>query len=146
MAIEVMRASVESIEGLKVESSVRDFKMIMDEPESLGGTNNGMNPVEALLSAVGGCKVIVARSFAKMKKIDLQAITIDVEGTLDTDGFTGRNKEAKIGLSHLKTIYKIKANNSEEELKAFVDFIERTCPVIDTIVNAPEFEREISIL
>ncbi|WP_414049089.1 OsmC family protein [Macrococcus animalis] len=146
MAIEVMRASVESIEGLKVESSVRDFKMIMDEPESLGGTNNGMNPVEALLSAVGGCKVIVARSFAKMKKIDLQAITIDVEGTLDTDGFTGRNKEAKIGLSHLKTIYKIKANNSEEELKAFVDFIERTCPVIDTIVNAPELEREINIL
>ncbi|WP_414044165.1 OsmC family protein [Macrococcus sp. EM39E] len=146
MAIEVMRASVESIEGLKVESSVRDFKMIMDEPESLGGTNTGMNPIEALLSAVGGCKVIVARSFAKMKRIDLEAITIDVEGTLDTDGFTGRNKEAKIGLSHLKTIYKIKANNSEEELKAFVDFIERTCPVIDTIVNAPELEREINIL
>jgi len=37
--------------GLAVESESRGFKVIMDEPTSLGGTNTGMNPVEALLSS-----------------------------------------------------------------------------------------------
>ena len=33
-------------EGLVAESESRGFKIIMDEPESLGGIDKGMNPVE----------------------------------------------------------------------------------------------------
>jgi uncharacterized OsmC-like protein len=30
----------------------------IDEPESLGGTDNGANPVEHLLASLGACQVI----------------------------------------------------------------------------------------
>ena len=36
-------------QGLKVESTARNYKLIIDEPTDLGGSDEGMNPVEALL-------------------------------------------------------------------------------------------------
>lgn len=146
MSISTMKAEVESVKGLKTVSHVRDFEFTMDEPKNLGGTDTGMNPVEALLSAVGGCKVIVAQSYARAHKIKLNHIKIAVTGDLDTDGFTGKNPDAKVGLMNLKTHYQFDADNTEEELTAFADFIDATCPVIDTISNAPEMERTIEIL
>lgn len=146
MAMIEMKAEVETVTGLKTISRVRDFEFTMDEPQNLGGTDTGMNPVEALLSAVGGCKVIVAQSYARAHKINLNHIKVTVTGDLDTDGFTGKNPDTKVGLINLKTRYQFDADNTEEELTAFADFIDATCPVIDTIVNAPEMEREIEIL
>lgn len=146
MAISNMKAEVESVKGLKTVSRVRDFELTMDEPKNLGGTNTGMNPVEALLSAVGGCKVIVAQSFANAHKIKLNHVKITVTGDLDTDGFTGKNPDAKIGLMNLNTHYQFDADNSREELEAFADFIDATCPVVDTIVNKPNMTREIEKL
>lgn len=141
-----MRAEVEAISGLETVSRVRDFEFTMDEPKNLGGTDQGMNPVEALLSAVGGCKVIVAQSFARAKRIKLNSIKITVDGELDTDGFTGKNPEAKVGLTDLDTHYQIDADNTKEEIEEFVDFIEATCPVIDTIANKPNMKKQIEIL
>lgn len=146
MAISRMRAEVEAISGLETVSRVRDFEFTMDEPKNLGGTDQGMNPVEALLSAVGGCKVIVAQSFARAKRIKLNSIKITVDGELDTDGFTGKNPEAKVGLTDLDTHYQIDADNTKEEIEEFVDFIEATCPVIDTIANKPNMKKQIEIL
>ena len=75
MANTVFKATAESTGGLKVKCSSRNFEFILDEPKEMGGSNEGMNPVEAMLSALGGCQCIVARSFAKMHKINLKDIT-----------------------------------------------------------------------
>ena len=34
--------------GLQVEANTRGFKILLDEPADLGGTDKGMNPVEAV--------------------------------------------------------------------------------------------------
>lgn len=123
--------------GLQMQCASRQFTFMLDEPASLGGKDSAMNPVEALLGALGACKGIVAKSFARLHKIKLHDIRIDVKGELDTDGFTGKNKNAKIGFSKITTHFYIQADNSEEEIKAFINFIEQTCPVYDTIRNTP---------
>lgn len=82
MADTLFNAKATLKEGLQVECTARDFSIILDEPVSLGGTDTGMNPVEALLSALGGCKCIVARAFAKKHKINLKNVEIELEGTL----------------------------------------------------------------
>lgn len=143
MANETFRAVAKSVGGLKVSCISRDFEFILDEPKNLGGSNQGMNPVEALLSSLGACKVIVARSFAKMHKIDLKDIRVEVEGQLDPDGFMGKNKDAKIGFSSIVSKFYIDADNTDEEISKFVDFINATCPVADTIHNAPTTTTEI---
>ena len=140
MADTLFNAKATLKEGLQVECTARDFSIILDEPVSLGGTDTGMNPVEALLSALGGCKCIVARAFAKKHKINLKNVEIELEGTLDPDGFLGRNPDAKIGFSRIVTKFKIEADNTKEEIEKYVEFIESNCPVQDTLRNAAEFE------
>ncbi|MDT2831533.1 OsmC family protein [Vagococcus carniphilus] len=143
MAIEKFEAVVENVAGLKVSCKSRDFEFILDEPKNLGGTDTGMNPVEALLNSLGACKVIVAKSFARLHKIKLKSIRIELEGELDPDGFMGKNPNAKIGFSKITTNFFIEADNTDEEIGNFVDFINRTCPVADTIENGPEMVSNI---
>lgn len=138
MAIEKFEAVVESVAGLKVSCKSRNFELILDEPKNLGGTDTGMNPVEALLNSLGACKVIVAKSFARLHKINLKSIRIEVEGELDPDGFMGKNPDAKIGFSKITTNFFIEADNTDEEIEKYVEFINRTCPVADTIEHGPE--------
>lgn len=131
--------------GLQMQCASRQFQLLLDEPTSLGGKDSAMNPVEALLGTLGACKGIVAKSFARMHRIKLNDIHIEVKGELDTDGFTGKNKQAKIGFSKITTHFFIQADNSEEEIAAFIAFIERTCPVFDTIKNPPICETSYSL-
>ncbi len=75
MAKEVFKSTTILKEGMKVECSARDHKIVLDEPTELGGTDLGMNPVEAVLCALGGaCKCIVARCYAKLHRVNLQDI------------------------------------------------------------------------
>lgn len=143
MADVVFKGTVVAKEGLTMECNSRDFKFFLDEPKELGGNNKGMNPVEAMLNALGACKAIVARCFAQAKGIKFSELKIELEGTLDPAGFMGKDPNAKIGLSKIHTKYYFKSEESDEKLAEFVEFMEHTCPVMDTIVNNPEFTDEI---
>lgn len=145
MAVEVMKASAKVVEGLKVEVEARGHKFILDEPKELGGSDEGMNPIEATLSALGACKCIVAQCFAKAKGIKYDEIRVEVEGDLDPDGFMGKNPEAKIGLSEIRTKFYIKSDLSKEKLEDFVSFIDKTCPVADTISLAPKLKTDLIV-
>ncbi len=46
-------------EGLHSKATVRDFAPLdIDEPPVLGGTDQGPNPVEVILAALGSCQEI----------------------------------------------------------------------------------------
>ena len=109
MAKETFHAVAQSIGGMKVSCTSRNFGFILDEPKNLGGSDEGMNPIEALLASLGACKVIVARSFAKVQGINLNDIRVEIDGVLDPDGFIGKNKAAKIAIlqSYLNFILKL---------------------------------------
>lgn len=145
MAIEVFKSTTKLTNGMKVECKARNHPILLDEPEELGGTDTGMNPVEAVLSALGACKCIVARCFAKAHKIDLEDFYIELEGDLDPDGFMGKNKDAKIGFSEIRSNIYIKSNSAKEDIEKFIEFIDRTCPVADTLANSPKLITNVKI-
>ncbi|GEK92207.1 OsmC family protein [Alkalibacterium kapii] len=145
MAKMFLKASAESMGGLKVKATANDHEIILDEPESDGGTNQGMNPMEALLSALGACKCIVAQAYAKMHKINLKSIRIDFEGEFDPSGYLGKDPNAKIGYSKIIEHFHIEADNTEEEINKFIEFVSNTCPVNDTLVNPATFEHTLHL-
>ena len=55
MAVEQVNVCAELQQGVAVKVQARQFELMLDEPKSLGGTDTGMNPVEALLGALGAC-------------------------------------------------------------------------------------------
>lgn len=143
MVKQILKAEVESLGGLQLKCSARGFEFIIDEPENVGGTNEAMNPLEALLCSLGACKMMVVRFFYQAKQINLKSVRVEILGEIDSDRLKGK-PDVKIGFSKIITNYYIDADNTDEEIKDLVAFIEKTCPVKDTIVNAPEMELHIN--
>ena len=143
MADVIFRTKAKLSNGLTVQCEARGFSFTLDGLTTLGGNDNGMNPAEALLSTLGACKCVVVKVFAEKYGIDLKSVQIDVEGVIDPDGFLNGKRNGKSGFSHITTRYYIDANNTEIEVRKYVDFIEHNCPIMDTIINPPEFDTEL---
>ncbi len=124
--------------GLQVEGVSRNFKIIMDEPADMGGTNVGMNPVEATLCALGGCQSIVAAAFAQAQGVKFEEFYVDIEGDIDLDGFMGKS-DVRPGLQEIRFTMHFKTDESQEKMEKFAEFIEKTCPVGDTLAKGTKF-------
>lgn len=135
MPLETFTASAHLQKGMVVKARSRNFEITIDEPKSLGGTDTAMNPVEVVLCALGACQSIVARAYARKFNIELEQFWVELEGDLDTDGFMNKS-DVRRGYSEIRYNIHVKSNASYEQVEQFVQFIERTCPVGDTI-SAP---------
>lgn len=145
MAIQTFKTISRSVNGLVVENTARNFKMIMDEPTGLGGTDTGMSPVEALMCALGSCQVIVARAFAAANGIEINDFWVELEGDLDPDGFLKGAPGVRNGFSAIRTTMHIKTDAPDEKVKAFAKFIESRCPVGDTLVAGTTIDNKIVV-
>lgn len=139
MALTTFKAVARKKEGLAVIGEARDFKVNIDEPVSMGGSDTGMNPVEMILCALGGCQAICASAFAGKMGIDLEDFWVDLEGDIDLDGFMGLS-DVRPGYQNIRFNMHIKSSASEEKIKEFVKFIEKTCPVGDTLGKGVKLE------
>lgn len=134
MAVQTFKAHATLKENVLVETEARRHRLTIDEPESLGGTDKGMNPVELLLVSLGACQSIVARTHAEKFDIRLDAFSVELEGDLDFDGFFDK-RDVRPGFSTIRYNYHIQTDAPEEKVNAFITFIENHCPVGDTIAN-----------
>lgn len=129
------KATAKSLpEGLQIETNARGFKILMDEPEDLGGTNEGMNPVEGLLCALGACQAIVAKAFSAANDITFEEFHIELEGDIDPDGFMGL-ADVRNGFQEIRFAMHFKSNEPKDKLEAYAKFIESRCPVGDNLMN-----------
>jgi uncharacterized OsmC-like protein len=133
MSTVTFKAVSKQLEGFTVENETRNFKVIMDEPTSLGGTDKGMNPVEAILCALGSCQCIVGAAFAKQFNIELKGIWAEIEGDLDPDGFLQGTPGIPVGFKEVRIHLHLKADVDEQKKMEFAHFIESRCPVGKTM-------------
>jgi uncharacterized OsmC-like protein len=134
MAVQTFRAMAQLKEGVQVIAESRNFKVTIDEPTEMGGTNTGMNPVELLLCSLGACQAIVARVYAKKFEIHFDDLWIEVEGDLDLDGFLHKS-DVRPGFSDIRYNIHIATEEPIEKVTEFVNFISATCPIEDTIAH-----------
>jgi uncharacterized OsmC-like protein len=121
-------------DGLQVDTESQGFKILFDEPEKMGGTNKGINPMAGLLSVMGACQAIVASMFAKQFNIEFTEFFLEVEGDMDMAGIM-QKKDVRTGFQEIRFKMHIKSDNSEEELTEFAKFIEKNCPISDSLAN-----------
>ncbi|MBL4950822.1 OsmC family protein [Neobacillus sp. YIM B02564] len=145
MPMTTFKATAHLQEGVQVKAKARNFEVTIDEPEELGGTDTGMNPVELTLAALGACQAIVARVYAKKFRIEFDNLWVEVEGDLDTDGFMNIS-DVRRGYSEIRFNIHIATDAPRERVEEFVSFIENTCPVGDTIANPVNLKRNEIIL
>lgn len=120
--------------GLAVKASCRDFEITFDEPREMGGTNEGMNPVEGVLCSFAACQTIATLIFAGAQGVPLEGVRIEAEGDLDPDGFMGTNPDVRNGLQEVRFTVHLKCAD-EEAAKKLADLAKKQCPVSDCLAN-----------
>ena len=133
--------AVKLAEGMQVEAAARGFKIILDEPKDLGGTDVGMNPVEAVLCALGACQAIVAAAFAQGRSFAYESVSVELAGDLDPDGFLGK-ADVRNGFQEIRYTIRFKTGESLEKAEEFAAFIEERCPVADCLANGVKLVRD----
>ena len=135
MAIEHFQATAHLQGGTLVKVRSRGFEFTLDEPKELGGTDTAMNPVEALLGALGACQAIVASAYAKLFNVQLDDFWVELEGDLDTDGFMDK-ADVRCGYTDIRYTYHIKSSSTQANIDEFVAFIGTKCPVGDSLMQS----------
>ncbi len=133
MANQKITSSVSLKEGCQVEVVSRGFKITIDEPAQMGGTNTGMTPVELLLSALGSCLTVTISMFSKHFHVDIKELNVNVEGDLDPMGAMGKDSNAKIGYSDIRINIQIVSDAPKEKIDRLIKMAEEKCPVSDTL-------------
>jgi uncharacterized OsmC-like protein len=112
------------------------FKLVIDEPENLGGTNEGANPVEYVLASLAGCMNVVGHLAAKEMGFELRGMEISLEGDLDPSKFMGKNVDTRAGYSEVRVSVKADTDADRSTLDKWLEKIESRCPVSDNLSNA----------
>ena len=114
----------------------REFSpFIIDEPEYLGGTNEGPNPLEYLLGGLTGCTSVMIGLIAKEKNFSFQEIEFKNDGTIDARGMMGVEGVS----SHFQTVSfeaVFSTEESDERLEELKEEVEKRCPIYNLIVDA----------
>ena len=122
--------------GFRSEAKIRDFApALSDEPGALGGSDTGPNPVEQVLAALGNCLAVGYAANATAAGIELNDVTIELEGDLDLHTFLGLS-QGNAGYENISVRVKIDSDASPEEIQAVHDKVVGTSPVGHTLSRA----------
>lgn len=128
--------SADSESDTKTSVSTRGFEFLVDEPDALGGTDDGPNPVEYLLGAWAGCLNVVGHTVAEEYGFDLHDLRIDLEGELDPGRFLGDTDEVRAGYQRIDVTVAVEADADEAVLREWLSEVESRCPVGDNVQHS----------
>ena len=135
-AVAIFSADSRQVEGLRSETQIRQFSLVIDEPPSLGGTDAGPNPVELVLAALAACQEITYRAYATALGVPLDSVSVKLDGSLDLRGFFAVSDTARPGFSSVRGTVTLKSSASPEALAQLKQVVDAHCPVLD-ILRAP---------
>ena len=128
------RITAKRVGRAAVEAQAGDFTLRVDEPKGAGGEGTGMSPVEDLLCSLGACELVAATIFARQMRIELEEISIEVEGDMDSAGQMGYTG-IRPGYQDIRLVYHIKTDAPPAKVQALIDLVEQRCPVADSLKN-----------
>lgn len=110
------------------------FKMIIDEPENMGGTDAGPSPIQVLLMSLAGCLNVTGHEIARQRGYKLNGMKIKIEGVMNPCAFIGCSFEERAGFQQIKvTVDADMEGVSQEEKETWLEETEKRCPVTDNV-------------
>jgi putative redox protein len=117
-------------EHYKTELIASGKSLVADEPEEVGGTDQGPAPGEFLMMSLASCTAITVRMYADRKKLPLDKVRVEV--TFEKQQFKG---------VFTRDVY-LEGELSEEDRQKLLEIAEK-CPVHKTLSNPIEIETKL---
>ena len=129
------KINAQSESAAKTIVKARNFEIVVDEPEALGGTDVAPNPVEYVLAAFAGCLNVMGHLVAQEMGIELKNLKIEMEGDLNPAKLFGKCDKERAGYKNIivKLIPETEADDSS--LEKWLHEVECRCPVSDNLQN-----------
>ena len=128
--------------GEKIE---RQFKIEVDEPHELCGSNEFANPQEYLLAATNACMMVGYTALAALMGIRLTQLELELEGDIDLRGFLGIDSEVPNGYERLHCRVQIAGDATEEQFEQLHEMVQRTSPNYYNISRPVELSSELIV-
>lgn len=134
--------------GFQSEAEIRGFRVQMDEPLALGGTNTGPNMVEVVLGALGCCLTTGYAAVSAARGIQLEGVEVLADGDLDLRGFFGLADPEVVwpGYTTVRlTVRLLAPTATEQQLVDLHTEVTKTCPVLSIIARPVKVETKLEI-
>ena len=114
--------------GTLTKVKVRDFDILIDEPASNHGNDEGAQPLEYMLASLCGCSNVIINKIASEYSIDITNLEIDVTGICDTRGIFGHEK-VKVPFPEVRLQIRGETTGSVEDIELVKEQLAWRCPV-----------------
>ncbi|MBN1802060.1 MAG: OsmC family protein [Candidatus Lokiarchaeota archaeon] len=134
-------------DGMQIECSMdtKPFKLLIDAPGGLDGTNEGPSPLLVILSSIGGCIIAVTRFWAKIMDIKIESMTVNSRGHINLGAIFGIDDNLLAGYDKLEPVVRIKADASEEKVNELMEKVFSHCPIITNMNGASPIKPKVQI-
>lgn len=126
--------------------TARQFRLVVDEPAELGGSDAGANPVEHVLAGLAGCLNVVAHVVAREMGFAIRSLEIAVSGVLDPARFLGEPTTARAGFREIRAVLRVASDADSATLSRWLETVRGRCPVSDNLANPTPVQVEVEAL
>jgi putative redox protein len=125
---------------MQVRITNRRHAWTADEPVAVGGTDEGPNPYELLLSALAACICVTIAMYCRHKGMTLRSITASFEFSNIHADDCGHCDDDETGfIDHIESNVHISGDFDEKQKKRLAQIATR-CPVHKTLANGVVFK------
>ncbi|MGW9022722.1 OsmC family protein [Streptomyces sp. NPDC055722] len=114
-------------EGLRCTVDAGGFPLTVDEPRSVGGSDQGPQPTDLLLASVSSCFTVALAYCAARQGVELVDLRVTATGVYDGPRFASVRIEVSSGCERAA-------------LTQLITAAEKVCYVTNTLRRAPEIE------
>ncbi len=130
-------------ESFKTTLTAGKHELIADEPESVkGGKDQGPDPYDYLLMALGSCTVMTVKMYAQRKEWPLEDIFVELKHNKrhDEDCTNCEDEKSKIDVIEKELV--VKGDLSKDQVDRLLEIADK-CPVNRTLLGDIKIESTI---
>ena len=139
-----MSVVVESGDGLRQEIHIRGKVVVADEPIEAGGTDEGPNPYDLLLGALGSCTAMTIVLYARRKKWPVEHVRVELDHSRVYVRDCEECETQDLKLDYFRKRVTVRGPLSEEQRARLAEISQR-CPVHRTLTGTIRIDEELRL-